>query len=81
MTPWSGQVTRASQRRREDSIVDDVQAMERCLVLARESLERGDHSVGSVVLQNGELIGEGNNRQVTDLDLSALDAQTSAEAA
>lgn len=51
--------------------MDDVQAMERCIELAREALERGDHPFGSVLVRDGSIFAEGQNRVNTKLDPTA----------
>lgn len=42
--------------------------MERALELARLASERDEVPVGAVIVRNGEVIGEGHNRTVSDAD-------------
>lgn len=51
--------------------MDDVEAMERCIELAREALDRGDHPFGSVLVRDGAVFAEGQNRVNTKLDPTA----------
>jgi tRNA(Arg) A34 adenosine deaminase TadA len=51
--------------------MDDTQAMERCLELARAAVDHGDEPYGSVIVRDGVLLAEGRNSQVTDLDPTA----------
>jgi tRNA(Arg) A34 adenosine deaminase TadA len=51
--------------------MDDVQAMARCVELAREALDRGDHPFGSVLVRDGAIFAEGQNRVNTKFDLTA----------
>jgi tRNA(adenine34) deaminase len=51
--------------------MDDVQAMERCIELAAEAAQRGDHPFGALILRDGELVAEGPNLVITDLDPTA----------
>jgi tRNA(Arg) A34 adenosine deaminase TadA len=51
--------------------MDDVEAMKRCIELAREALERGDHPFGSVLVRDGSIFAEGQNRVNTKLDPTA----------
>ena len=48
--------------------MDDIQAMERCIELARQALERGDHPFGSVLVRDGAIFAEGRNRVNTKMD-------------
>src|SRR3712207_5890320 len=52
-------------------LVDDEQAMARAIELAREAAARGDQPYGSVIVLVGQIIGEGQNRTVTELDPTA----------
>jgi tRNA(Arg) A34 adenosine deaminase TadA len=51
--------------------MDDVGAMRRCIELGREALERGDHPFGSVLVRDGSIFAEGQNRVNTKLDPTA----------
>jgi tRNA(Arg) A34 adenosine deaminase TadA len=51
--------------------MNDVEAMERCIELAREALERGDHPFGSVLVRDGQIFAEGQNRVNSKLDPTA----------
>src|SRR5215216_4934337 len=51
--------------------MNDVEAMERCIELAREALDRGDHPFGSVLVRDGDIFAEGQNRVNTKLDPTA----------
>ena len=51
--------------------MDDEQAMARAINLARAAAERGDQPYGSVILLDGRIAGEGENRTVTDSDPTA----------
>src|SRR4051794_39998601 len=51
--------------------MDDVEAMARCVELAREALNRGDHPYGSVLVRDDAIFAEGQNRVNTKLDLTA----------
>jgi len=51
--------------------MDDVAAMRRCIELGREALERGDHPFGSVLVRDGSIFAEGQNRVNTKLDPTA----------
>jgi tRNA(Arg) A34 adenosine deaminase TadA len=51
--------------------MNDVEAMKRCIELAREALERGDHPFGSVLVRDGSIFAEGQNRVNTKLDPTA----------
>ncbi|HEX3244694.1 MAG TPA: nucleoside deaminase [Chloroflexota bacterium] len=51
--------------------MNDLEAMRRCIELARLSVERGDHPFGALVTRGGELLAEGLNSVVTELDPTA----------
>ena len=51
--------------------MNDVEAMERCIELARHALERGDHPFGSVLVRDGAVFAEGQNRVNSKLDPTA----------
>lgn len=51
--------------------MDDIEAMERCIELAREALDRGDHPFGSVLVRDGSIFAEGQNRVNSKLDPTA----------
>ena len=51
--------------------MDDVQAMERCIELARAAAGRGNQPYGSVIVDNGRILAEGENSVVTDVDSTA----------
>ena len=51
--------------------MNDVEAMERCIELARQALDRGDHPFGSVLVRDGQIFAEGKNRVNTKLDPTA----------
>jgi tRNA(Arg) A34 adenosine deaminase TadA len=51
--------------------MDDIEAMARCIVLAREALERGDHPFGSVLVRDGAIFAEGRNKVNTKMDPTA----------
>ena len=51
--------------------MDDTQAIERCIELARAAVGRGNHPFGSVIVRAGEIVAEGENSVVTDLDPTA----------
>ena len=46
----------------------DLEWMSRALELAREAAKAGEVPVGAVIVREGEVIGEGHNRTVTDAD-------------
>lgn len=48
--------------------MDDAQAMERCIELAAISAQAGDHPFGALITLDGELLAEGENRVMTDMD-------------
>ncbi|MGE3267359.1 MAG: nucleoside deaminase [Chloroflexota bacterium] len=51
--------------------MDDIEAMERCIQLAREALEMGDHPFGSVLVRDGAIFSEGRNQVNTKMDPTA----------
>jgi tRNA(Arg) A34 adenosine deaminase TadA len=51
--------------------MDDVAAMRRCIELGREALDRGDHPFGSVLVRDGSIFAEGQNRVNSKLDPTA----------
>jgi len=51
--------------------MDDVKAMARCIELARESLDVGDHPFGSVLVRDGSIFAEGRNQVNSKLDPTA----------
>jgi tRNA(Arg) A34 adenosine deaminase TadA len=51
--------------------MNDVEAMERCIELAREALERGDHPFSSLLVRDGQIFAEGQNRVNSKLDPTA----------
>jgi len=51
--------------------MDDEQAMMRCIELAAEAAKRGDHPFGALILRGGELVAEGPNLVITDVDPTA----------
>jgi tRNA(Arg) A34 adenosine deaminase TadA len=51
--------------------MDDIEAMERCIGLAREALELGDHPFGSVLVRDGAIFAEGRNQVNTKMDPTA----------
>ncbi len=51
--------------------MNDVEAMERCIELAREALDRGDHPFGSVLTRDGQIFAEGQNRVNSKFDPTA----------
>src|SRR5262245_59386194 len=48
--------------------MDDQQAMERAIALAREAASLGEVPVGAVALKDGAVVGEAFNRRETDRD-------------
>jgi tRNA(Arg) A34 adenosine deaminase TadA len=48
--------------------MNDAEAIERCIELAAESAHRGNHPFGALLLRDGQLIAEGDNRVLTDMD-------------
>lgn len=51
--------------------MDDIDAMERCIELAREALDLGDHPFGSVLVRDGAIFAEGRNQVNTKMDPTA----------
>ena len=51
--------------------MNDVEAMERCIELARQALDRGDHPFGSVLVRDGQVFAEGQNRVNSKFDPTA----------
>jgi len=51
--------------------VTDEQAMARAIALARSAAAKGNQPYGSVIVLDGEIVAEGENRVSTDLDPSA----------
>ena len=51
--------------------MNDVEAMERCIELAREASERGDHPFGSILMRDGQIFAEGQNRVNSKFDPTA----------
>ena len=51
--------------------MDDAQAMERCIELAREAAMRGDQPYGSLIVVGGQAVAEGQNSVVTEVDPTA----------
>ena len=51
--------------------MDDLQAMERSIELARVAAARGNQPYGSVIVMDGRIVAEGENSVVTDLDPTA----------
>ncbi|MFN8637638.1 MAG: nucleoside deaminase [Chloroflexota bacterium] len=51
--------------------MDDGEVMDRCIELAREALERGDHPFSAVLVRDGEIFAEGQNRVNSKLDPTA----------
>lgn len=51
--------------------MNDSEAIERCIELARISAERGNHPFGSLITRGDSLVAEGENLVVTDLDPTA----------
>ncbi len=51
--------------------MDDVRAMERCIELAREAAQRGDHPFGSLIVRDGQVLAEGSNAVETEVDPTA----------
>jgi tRNA(Arg) A34 adenosine deaminase TadA len=48
--------------------MDDTEAMERCIELAALSARAGDHPFGALILLDGKMLAEGENRVITDMD-------------
>jgi tRNA(adenine34) deaminase len=53
------------------AVEDDARWMRRALELAALAAERGEVPVGAVLVADGEVIGEGHNRTITDADPTA----------
>ena len=51
--------------------MNDDEAMERCIELAREAYERGDHPFSSILVRDGQVFAEGQNRVNTKVDPTA----------
>jgi tRNA(adenine34) deaminase len=51
--------------------MNDVEAMKQCIELAREALDRGDHPFGSVLMRDGQIFAEGQNRVNSKFDPTA----------
>ena len=51
--------------------MNDEQAMARCLELARAAAEAGNEPYGSVIVLDGEIVGEGGNSVTTEMDSTA----------
>jgi tRNA(Arg) A34 adenosine deaminase TadA len=51
--------------------MDDRQAMERCIELARAALAQGNGPYGSLIVLDGRVVAEGANSVQTDLDPTA----------
>ena len=51
--------------------MDDIEAMKRCIELAREALELGDHPFGSVLVRDGAIFAEGRNQVNSKMDPTA----------
>ncbi|MFO8059796.1 MAG: nucleoside deaminase [Bacillota bacterium] len=50
-------------------MIRDEQMMRRCLQLAEQALEAGDHPFGAVIVDGvGNAVSEGRNREVTEYD-------------
>ena len=49
----------------------DSDFMTRALELAQQAADRGEVPVGAVVVENGEIVGEGYNRPITSYDPTA----------
>ena len=54
-----------------DQAASDTRWMRRALELAREAGAVGEVPVGAVVVRDGEIVAEGHNRTITDVDPSA----------
>jgi len=52
-------------------VTPDITYMERCLELARDAGRSGETAVGSLVVRNGEIVGEGAEATRSKLDPSA----------
>jgi tRNA(Arg) A34 adenosine deaminase TadA len=51
--------------------MNDIEAMERCIELAREASDRGDHPFGSILMRDGQIFAEGQNRVNSKFDPTA----------
>ena len=51
--------------------MNDEQAIERCIELALQAAERGDHPFGALILRDGIIVAEGPNLVMTDMDPTA----------
>jgi tRNA(Arg) A34 adenosine deaminase TadA len=51
--------------------MDDITAMGRCIELARQALDLGDHPFGSVLVRDGAIFAEGRNQVNTKMDPTA----------
>lgn len=51
--------------------MNDVEAMGRCIELAREALDRGDHPFSSLLVKDGQIFAEGQNRVNSKVDPTA----------
>src|SRR6476646_6162712 len=51
--------------------MDDTQAMERCLELARAAYMRGNQPYGSLIVLDGRVVAEAENRTITEVDSTA----------
>src|SRR3954447_9219871 len=51
--------------------MDDVGAMKRCVELARAAFERGDHPFSSLLVRDGAIFAEGQNRVNSKFDPTA----------
>ena len=51
--------------------VDDEEVMARCIELAREALDRGDHPFSSILTKDGQIFAEGQNRVNSKFDPTA----------
>lgn len=51
--------------------MDDTEAMERCIELAALSAKAGDHPFGALIVLDGKILAEGENRVFTDMDPTA----------
>jgi tRNA(adenine34) deaminase len=54
-----------------DTTADDERWMQLALAEARDAYARGDWPTGAVLVKDGQLIGRGQNRQVTRGDVTA----------
>jgi tRNA(adenine34) deaminase len=51
--------------------MDDEQAIELCIALARSAFDHGNEPFGSVIVRDGEVIAEAENTVLTDFDPTA----------